>query len=151
MLYLWLYPLHGEFAIFNVFRYLSFRMIYAAITAFLIVFFLAPPVIKKLQTLGLGQKIRTDGPQSHFGKSGTPTMGGMLILFSVLAATLLWADVSNYYVWLVMLALVGFGMIGFVDDYIKILRGRSEGLTPTQKFVGQLGVGLGIGLFFYLS
>jgi phospho-N-acetylmuramoyl-pentapeptide-transferase len=87
MLYLWLYPLHNEFAIFNVFRYLSFRMIYAAITAFLIVFFLAPPVIKKLQKMGLGQKIRTDGPQSHFGKSGTPTMGGMLILFSVILTT----------------------------------------------------------------
>ena len=141
MLYLWLYPLHDQYAIFNVFRYLSFRMIYAAITAFLIVFFLAPPVIKKLQTLGLGQKIRSDGPQTHHGKSGTPTMGGMLILFSVVLATLLWADVSNYYVWLVLLAIVGFGLIGFVDDYIKILKGRSEGLTVTQKFAGQLGVG----------
>jgi len=145
MLYIWLYPLHDEFAIFNVFRYLSFRMIYAALTAFLIVFFLAPPVIKKLHGLGLGQKIREEGPQSHYGKSGTPTMGGMLILFSVLLATLLWADVSNYYVWLVMLAIVGFGLIGFVDDYIKILRGQSKGLTTMQKLVGQLGVAMGIG------
>lgn len=151
MLYLWLYPLHTEFAIFNVFRYLSFRIIYAAVTAFLIVFFLAPPMIKKLQTLKLGQKIRTDGPQSHLGKSGTPTMGGLLILFSVLLSTVLWADISNFYVWLVLLSLVGFGMIGFVDDYIKILRGQSKGLTATQKIVGQLGVALGIGLFFYLS
>jgi len=151
MLYLWLYPLHTEFALFNVFRYLSFRIIYAAITAFLIVFFLAPSMIKKLQTLKLGQKIRTDGPQSHLGKSGTPTMGGVLIVFSVLLATLLWADISNLYVWLVLLSIVGFGLIGFVDDYIKILRGRSKGLSATQKFVGQLGVALGIGLFFYLS
>ena len=151
MLYLWLYPLHTEFAIFNVFRYLSFRIIYAAVTAFLIVFFLAPPMIKKLQTLKLGQKIRTDGPQSHLGKSGTPTMGGLLIIFSVLLSTVLWADISNFYVWLVLLSLVGFGMIGFVDDYIKILRGQSKGLTATQKIVGQLGVALGIGLFFYLS
>jgi phospho-N-acetylmuramoyl-pentapeptide-transferase len=151
MLYLWLYPLHTELAFFNVFRYLSFRIIYAAITAFLIVFFLAPPMIKKLQTLKLGQKIRTDGPQSHLGKSGTPTMGGVLIIFSVLLATLLWADISNIYVWLVLLSVVGFGLIGFVDDYIKILRGRSKGLTAPQKFVGQLGVALGIGLFFYLS
>lgn len=151
MLYLWLYPLHTEFAIFNVFRYLSFRIIYAAVTAFLIVFFLAPSMIKKLQTLKLGQKIRTDGPQSHLGKSGTPTMGGLLIIFSVLLSTVLWADISNFYVWLVLLSLVGFGMIGFVDDYIKILRGQSKGLTATQKIVGQLGVALGIGLFFYLS
>jgi phospho-N-acetylmuramoyl-pentapeptide-transferase len=151
MLYLWLYPLHTELAFFNVFRYLSFRIIYAAITAFLIVFFLAPPMIKKLQTLKLGQKIRTDGPQSHLGKSGTPTMGGVLIIFSVLLATLLWADISNIYVWLVLLSVVGFGLIGFVDDYIKILRGRSKGLTATQKIVGQLGVALGIGMFFYLS
>lgn len=151
MLYLWLYPLHTEFAIFNVFRYLSFRIIYAAVTAFLIVFFLAPPMIKKLQTLKLGQKIRTDGPQSHLGKSGTPTMGGLLIIFSVLLSTVLWADISNFYVWLVLLSLVGFGMIGFVDDYIKILRGQSKGLTATQKIIGQLGVALGIGLFFYLS
>ncbi len=151
MLYLWLYPLHTEFAIFNVFRYLSFRIIYAAVTAFLIVFFLAPPMIKKLQTLKLGQKIRTDGPQSHLGKSGTPTMGGLLIIFSVLLSTVLWADITNFYVWLVLLSLVGFGLIGFVDDYIKILRGQSKGLTATQKIVGQLGVALGIGLFFYLS
>ncbi len=151
MLYLWLYPLHTEFAIFNVFRYLSFRIIYAAVTAFLIVFFLAPSMIKKLQTLKLGQKIRTDGPQSHLGKSGTPTMGGLLIIFSVLLSTVLWADITNFYVWLVLLSLVGFGMIGFVDDYIKILRGQSKGLTATQKIIGQLGVALGIGLFFYLS
>lgn len=151
MLYLWLYPLHTEFAIFNVFRYLSFRIIYAAVTAFLIVFFLAPPMIKKLQTLKLGQKIRTDGPQSHLGKSGTPTMGGLLIIFSVLLSTMLWADITNFYVWLVLLSLVGFGLIGFVDDYIKILRGQSKGLTATQKIVGQLGVALGIGMFFYLS
>lgn len=151
MLYLWLYPLHTEFAIFNVFRYLSFRIIYAAVTAFLIVFFLAPPMIKKLQTLKLGQKIRTDGPQSHLGKSGTPTMGGLLIIFSVLLTTVLWADITNFYIWLVLLSLVGFGLIGFVDDYIKILRGQSQGLTATQKIVGQLGVAMGIGLFFYLS
>ncbi|MDT3777521.1 phospho-N-acetylmuramoyl-pentapeptide-transferase [Nitrospira sp. MA-1] len=151
MLYLWLYPLHTEFAIFNVFRYLSFRIIYAAVTAFLIVFFLAPPMIKKLQSLKLGQKIRTDGPQSHLGKSGTPTMGGLLIIFSVLLSTVLWADITNFYVWLVLLSLVGFGLIGFVDDYIKILRGQSKGLTATQKIVGQVGVALGIGMFFYLS
>ena len=151
MLYVWLYPLHTEFSIFNVFRYLSFRMIYAALTAFLIAFVLAPPMIKKLQELGLGQKVRQDGPSRHLSKSGTPTMGGVLILFSVLLATLLWADITNLYVWLVMLAVVGFGLIGFVDDYIKILKGRSQGLTALQKFLAQFGVALGIALFFYYS
>ena len=101
-------------------------MIYAAVTAFLIAFVLAPPMIKKLQEFGLGQKVRDDGPSRHLTKSGTPTMGGVLIIFSVLLATLLWADITNLYVWLVMLAVVGFGLIGFVDDYIKILKGDQK-------------------------
>ena len=151
MLYLWLYPLHSEISLFNVFRYLSFRMIYAAITAFLIAFVLAPPMIKKLQQLGLGQKIRDEGPQTHLTKSGTPTMGGLLILFSVLLATVLWADVSNHYVWLVIFAVVGFGLVGFLDDYIKIRKGRSKGLTVLQKLFGQILVAAGIAVFFYLS
>ena len=151
MLYLWLYPLHTEIQLFNVLRYLSFRIIYAAITAFLIAFVLAPPVIRKLQELGLGQKVRQDGPSSHLTKSGTPTMGGILIIFSVLLTTLLWADVTNLHVWLVMLAIVGFGLVGFVDDYIKILKGRSTGLTVFQKLIAQVGVAFGIALFFYFS
>ena len=95
MLYLWLYPLHTEFAIFNVFRYLSFRIIYAAVTAFIIAFVLAPPMIRKLKELGLGQEIREEGPSSHLIKTGTPTMGGVLIIFAVLLSTLLWADVTK--------------------------------------------------------
>lgn len=151
MLYLWLYPLHTEFSIFNVFRYLSFRMIYAAITAFLIAFVLAPPMIRKLQEMGLGQKVRDEGPSRHQTKSGTPTMGGMLILFSVLLTTFLWADVTNHYVWLVMLAVVGFGLVGFVDDYIKISKGRSRGLSVLQKLLAQVFVASGIASFFYFS
>ncbi len=151
MLYLWLYPMHSDIAIFHVFRYLSFRIIYAALTAFLIAFVLAPPMIKKLQALRLGQRIREEGPRRHLTKKGTPTMGGILILFAVVLSTLLWADVQNLYVWLVILSIVGFGLIGFVDDYVKILRGRSEGLTVLQKLVAQIGIALGIGLFFYTS
>lgn len=151
MLYLWLYPLHTEFAILNVFRYLSFRIIYAAVTAFIIAFVLAPPMIRKLQGLGLGQKVRDDGPSRHLTKSGTPTMGGILIIFAVLLSTILWSDVTNLYVWLVMLAVVGFGLVGFVDDYIKILKGRSKGLTALQKMAAQTCIALGIGLFFYSS
>ncbi len=151
MLYWWLYPLHTDIAIFNVFRYLSFRIIYAALTAFVVAFFLAPPLIRKLQQLRLGQRIREEGPRHHQAKQGTPTMGGILIIFAVLLSTLLWADVRNLYVWIVLLSIVGFGLVGFIDDYIKISRERSEGLTILQKFAAQIGIALSIGLFFYTS
>ncbi len=151
MLFVWLYPLHTDIALFNVFRYLSFRVIYASLTAFLLAFVLAPPMIKKLQALRLGQRIREEGPRRHFAKRGTPTMGGILILFAVVLSTLLWADVRNVYVWLVVLSLVGFGLIGFADDYVKILRGRSRGLSVLQKLAAQGGMALGIGLVFYMS
>lgn len=149
MLYLLLYPLHTEFSILNVFRYLSFRIIYAAVTAFLVAFILAPPLIRKLQELHMGQHVRTDGPSTHLAKSGTPTMGGLLILFAVLLSTLLWADVTNEYVWLVVLATAGFGAVGFADDYLKFVRGRSKGLSAQQKFLAQGLVALVIGLVFY--
>jgi phospho-N-acetylmuramoyl-pentapeptide-transferase len=151
MLYLWLYPLHTDFAIFNVFRYLSFRIIYAAVTAFIIAFVLAPPMIRKLQEWGLGQNVREGGPSGHLTKIGTPTMGGILIIFAVLLSTVLWADITNAYVWLVMLSIVGFGLVGFVDDYVKIIRAQSTGLNVWQKLMAQTGVALGIGLFFYSS
>lgn len=149
MLYLWLYPLHTEFQFFNVFRYLSFRLIYAAVTAFLIAFVLAPPLIRKLQDLRLGQRVRDDGPSSHLSKTGTPTMGGLLILFAVLLSTLLWADISNGYVWLVIFATFTFGLIGFSDDYLKFVRGHSKGLSASQKLLGQGLIALGLGLFLY--
>jgi phospho-N-acetylmuramoyl-pentapeptide-transferase len=150
MLYLWLYPLHTEFSFLNVFRYLSFRIIYAAVTAFLVAFVLAPPMIRKLQELRLGQRIREDGPSRHVVKSGTPTMGGLLIVFAVVLSTLLWADITNEYIWLVLFAMVGFGLVGFLDDYLKFVRGGSKGLTASQKLVAQGIMALGIGLFFYL-
>ncbi len=149
MLYLWLYPLHTEFSFLNVFRYLSFRIIYAAVTAFLIAFVLAPPLIRKLQELRMGQRVRDDGPSRHLAKTGTPTMGGVLILFAVVLSTALWSDISNRYVWLVLLAMVGFGAVGFADDYFKFSGGRSKGLTAWQKIVCQGLVAFTIGLFFY--
>src|SRR5438034_11507877 len=98
MLYFLLYPLHSQFSIFNVFRFLSFRIIYASVTAFVIAFLLAPFLIRKLQSYGIGQRIREDGPRRHQGKGGTPTMGGILILFAVVMATVLWTDLTNAYV-----------------------------------------------------
>lgn len=149
MLYLLLYPLHTEYQVFNVFRYLSFRIIYAAVTAFLIAFVLAPPLIKKLQALRLGQQIRDDGPSRHLAKTGTPTMGGLLILFAVLLSTLLWSKITNPYVWVVMLTTVTFGMVGFADDYLKVVRGQSKGLLAWQKFSAQTVIACGLGVFLY--
>ena len=146
MLYNWLYPLHTEFSFLNVFRYQSFRIIYAAVTAFLIAFILAPWVIRKLQEIKLGQQVRDDGPKRHLAKSGTPTMGGILIIFAVTLSTLLWADISKAYVWLVLVATLGFGAIGFVDDYLKFMKPQSKGLSAKQKFTAQVPVSLGIAL-----
>src|SRR6185436_15136434 len=112
--------LHSQISIFNVFRYQSFRIIYAAVTAFLIAFVMAPWLIRKLQAMRLGQQIRTDGPSRHLAKSGTPTMGGLLIVFAVVLSTILWADISNPYEWLVIVATLGFGSVGFMDDFLKV-------------------------------
>jgi phospho-N-acetylmuramoyl-pentapeptide-transferase len=151
MLYLWLYPLHTELSFLNVFRYLSFRIIYAAVTAFLLAFVLAPALIRKLQEIRLGQQIRDDGPTRHLAKSGTPTMGGVLILFAVVLATMLWADITNPFVWLVLFATVGYGAIGFADDYLKFVRRQSRGLYAWQKFSAQVVFAVIIGaLLFYV-
>ena len=151
MLYLLLYPLHSQFSIFNVFRYLSFRIIYAAVTAFVIAFLLAPLLIRKLQSYGIGQKIREEGPRRHQGKGGTPTMGGILILFAVVMATLLWTDLANAYVWLALFTVVGFGTIGLCDDYLKFSRGKNQGLTAAQKIGSQAAVAIVIsGLLYFL-
>ena len=149
MLYLLLYPLHTQFSIFNVFRYLSFRLIYAALTAFELVFVLAPLVIRELQSHGVGQRIREDGPSRHHAKGGTPTMGGILILFAVIISTLLWTDLTSRYVWLAIFAMLGFGAVGFWDDYLKTVRGKNQGLTALQKVIAQAVVALGIGVLFY--
>lgn len=149
MLYYWLYPFHTEFSFLNVFRYQSFRIIYAAVTAFLIAFVLAPSVIRKLQEIKLGQQVRDDGPKRHLAKSGTPTMGGILIIFAVMLSTLLWADISRPLIWLVMAATLGFFAIGFTDDYLKFVKARSKGLSATQKFTAQVAVALAIALTLY--
>ena len=128
MFYYFLYPLSSTLSVLNVFRYITFRTIYASLTAFLICFLLGPWVIRKLSDLQVGQYIRDDGPQSHLTKAGTPTMGGALIIFSIALATLLWADLSNYYVWIVLLVMVGYGVIGFSDDYLKLVKKQSKGL-----------------------
>ena len=146
MLYHLLYPLHTEFSIFYVFRFITFRTIYAAITALVISFLLGPWLIEKLSALQLGQTIRRLGPESHFKKEGTPTMGGALILFAIVLPTLLWADLTNMYVWLVLLVTVGYGVIGFVDDLLKIRKKNSDGLPPRRKMFWQMLIAFGVGM-----
>lgn len=150
MLYHLLYPLHEQFAAFYVFRFITFRTIYASITAMVISFLLGPWLIQKLQELQLGQAIRKLGPESHFKKEGTPTMGGTLILLAIVLPTLLWADLRNIYVWVVLLVIVGFGAVGFVDDYLKVKHRNSDGLKARQKMFWLLTIsGAAAGILYY--
>jgi phospho-N-acetylmuramoyl-pentapeptide-transferase len=142
MLYHLLYSLHTTHSVFNVFRYISFRTLVAALTSLTISFVLGPVLIRRLTANHIGQPIRTDGPARHHVKAGTPTMGGTLILFSLLLSTLLLADLTNPYVWLVLLVTLGFGLIGFVDDYRKYRHGNSAGLRARDKFLAQCVIAL---------
>ena len=138
MLYWLLYQkLFPYFRVFRIFRYLTFRTVFASLTALLIGLLIGPYVIDRLREFQIGQYVRDDGPQTHLKKGGTPTMGGVLIVISIVVPTLLWADLSNSYVWIVMLSTLGFGAIGFADDYIKVVRKQSKGLTFWQKIVLQ--------------
>ncbi|MEA2101633.1 MAG: phospho-N-acetylmuramoyl-pentapeptide-transferase [Thermodesulfobacteriota bacterium] len=135
MLYHILYPLHIYSTIFNVFQYLTFRSIYATITALVICLMLGPFFIRKLSELRFKEKINGDGPDAHQVKHGTPTMGGILIILAIAIATLLWVDLSNTYVWLCMFVLVSFGLIGFIDDYIKTVHGQMQGIPAKTRLV----------------
>jgi phospho-N-acetylmuramoyl-pentapeptide-transferase len=134
MLYHFLFPLSERFAVFNVFRYLTFRAAGAVVTAVLLSLVLGPWVVRGLKRLSIGQSIREVGPQSHLAKAGTPTMGGILILFCVVVPTLLWARLDNPYVWLSLAVTIGFGAVGFTDDFLKVRRGRNLGLSGWTKF-----------------
>ena len=144
MLYLLLFPLAEQATFFNLFRYITFRTGGAAMTALLISFVLGPAVIRWLRSRQLnGQPIRLDGPESHLiTKQGTPTMGGVLIMLALAISTLLWADLQNGYVWVILIVTLGFGLIGFTDDYLKLTRRSSGGLKARLKLVGQCGIGL---------
>jgi len=151
MLYSLFFSLHEWFSPFNVFRYITFRTALAIITAMLITFFLGPFVIERLRRLSLTQQIRDDGPETHAGKTGTPTMGGVLIIASILLTTLLWGDLRNAYIWIMLLSLTGFGAIGLMDDYLKIVRKNPRGLRACYKFGSQLFLAMVIGVFLYMN
>ena len=146
MLYYLLYPLREYIFGFNVFRYITFRTAMAALTAMLISFILGPWLIRRMTQIKLGQFIREEGPESHQQKAGTPTMGGILILVAILVPTILWADLSNPYIWIVLFVTAAYGAIGFVDDYRKLIKKRNLGLTAKEKFGMQFAVALLAGL-----
>ncbi|PYQ52593.1 MAG: phospho-N-acetylmuramoyl-pentapeptide-transferase, partial [Acidobacteria bacterium] len=146
MLYYLLYPLRNMISGFNVFRYITFRTAWAALTALVISFILGPWLIERMRQIKLGQFIREEGPKSHQQKAGTPTMGGILINIAILIPTLLWADILNPYIWIVLFVTFAYGAIGFIDDYRKLIQRRNLGLTAKQKFSAQIGIALAAGL-----
>jgi phospho-N-acetylmuramoyl-pentapeptide-transferase len=146
MLYYLLYPLRNYISGFNVFRYITFRTAWAALTALVISFILGPWLIERMRQIKLGQYIREEGPKSHQQKAGTPTMGGILINVAILIPTILWADISNPYIWIVLFVTFAYGAIGFIDDYRKMVKKRNLGLTAKEKFSMQIVVALLAGL-----
>lgn len=148
MLYHLLYPLHEWFGPFNVFRYITFRALYATLTAGLLVYFLMPPYIAYLRRRALGQVIREEGPERHLQKAGTPTMGGVVLIAAIVLSVFLWGNLTNPYLWVAVGTLVAFGFIGFLDDYRKIRRGKNLGLRAREKLA--LQALLAIGLWYVL-
>ncbi|MBI07304.1 MAG: phospho-N-acetylmuramoyl-pentapeptide-transferase [Rhodospirillaceae bacterium] len=143
MLYNLLFPLSDSIGIFNIFQYLTFRAGAAIVTAILVSFLVGPLLIRTLRARqGAGQPIREDGPETHFKKQGTPTMGGFLILLGVLSGTLLWADLTNAYVWIILFVTVGFGAVGFVDDFMKLRSRSSKGFPTKIKFIIEVALAL---------
>ena len=138
-----------KFSVLNVFSYLTFRAIVGLLTALAIALWMGPHLIAYLQKMQIGQVVRNEGPESHFSKRGTPTMGGLLILFSITVSTLLWARLDNPYVWCVLLVLVGYGIVGFVDDYRKVVRKDTRGLIARWKYFWQSVIALIVAFSMY--
>ena len=147
----WLQTLSPEFGFFRVFQYLTFRAVMAALTAMMIGLFAGPVVIRRLAALKIGQPVRSYGMESHLAKSGTPTMGGVLILMSIAIATLLWFDLSNRFVWIVLIVTLGFGAIGWVDDWRKVVNKDPEGMRSREKYFWQSVIGLVAALYLVFS
>src|ERR1700686_3003457 len=135
----------------NVFQYVTFRTAYASVTALLISLLFGRRAINALKRWNIGQQIREEGPQAHMAKRDTPTMGGLLLIASVIISTLLWAKLSSFYVWVVIFATLAFGAVGFADDYLKLVKRRSLGLTGRQKLIFQLIIAFGVWLTLYIS
>ena len=145
MFYHFFYPLSSDYSVFNVFKYITFRSAYSGVTALVLSLVMGAGMIRLLQKLQIGEKIRNDGPQHHSSKSGTPTMGGLLILTTFIGSTLLWADLSNQYIWVILISAIGFGAIGLRDDFLKLKKGK--GITAKEKIILQILLSLAIGIY----
>ena len=132
---------------FNAFSYITLRTVLASMTSLLISFMVGPAMIRKLTAYKIGQSVRSDGPQTHLVKAGTPTMGGALILISIAISTLLWGDLSNRYIWLMMITTLGYGVIGWIDDYRKVVERNPKGLSAKAKMFWQSAIALGVGIY----
>ncbi len=143
--------LSKDFRVFNVFGYITLRTVLAAMTALVISFLFGPTVIRWLAEKKIGQAVRDDGPQTHLAKTGTPTMGGALILIAIGVTTLLWGDLSNRYVWIVLLVTLGFGAVGWVDDWRKVVHRNPKGLSARAKFLWQSLIGAGAAVFLAMT
>lgn len=149
MLLYFLYPLHAKHIFFNVFKYITFRTFGASITSVLLCMLAGPAYIRFLQRKQMGQSIRDDGPKSHLSKKGTPTMGGGLILIAIILPTLLWSDLTNKNIWVAIIVTALFGVIGYVDDYRKVVKKNSKGLSGKQKLIAQTLVAVCAAFFIY--
>ena len=150
MLYHLLAPLARQHILFNLFNYITFRAAGATVTALLLAFVLGPWIIRKLRERNVGQVVRAEGPASHHEKRGTPTMGGIIIILATVVPTLLWARLDSRYVIVAIVAMLWMGAIGFLDDYLKIVRGQSQGLVARWKLVGQVSFGVALGVYLLL-
>jgi len=147
-----LYQFKDVFFGFNVFRYITVRAALSAITALIISLFIGPRIIRWLQRKQIGEEIRTDGPSTHLSKKGTPTMGGLIILLSILVSVLMWSKIlSNFYIWMIFLATFWMGLVGLLDDYLKVVKKQKRGLIGRYKLVGQITLGLIIGSMIYFN
>lgn len=149
MLYHILYPLKDYFIGFNLFRYITFRAAYAIITSLILTFFIAPKIIKWAREKKFGETIRNDGPKAHHIKKGTPTMGGLMIIFATLISVFLWARLDNLYIWMFIVTTALFGILGFLDDYIKVIKFNKKGLRKRVKFGGEILVSIIVVLILY--
>lgn len=150
MFYHLLYPLSSSISFFNIFRYITFRAAYATLTALLLSLIFGPMIIRKLRERKIAERIRAEGPATHLAKEGTPTMGGLIILLSVVVPTALWADLTNPYIHLILLTTIWLGLLGFMDDYLKAVKLKPKGMVGRKKLVGQTALGVILGIILLL-
>lgn len=151
MLYEYLFSLHEQFSVFNVFRYITFRTVLAVITAFFLCLILGPITIRRMLHLSVNQQIRDDGPPTHQKKLGTPTMGGLFILASIILTIFMWGDLHNKYIWIMFLSTTGYGLVGFLDDYLKLTKKNSKGLRGWYKLTVQIAIALAVSVSLYFD